>query len=514
MQQFDKIEDGASRDGEVSINKNNMCEGNIGKSLAAGHALSFLNVLLSCAVLILVATASPLLASEEPAVEYSTEANCSEVSGPRVSKNIKDLTPEERLVVVAAFKAMKEAPSQYSLNTTFDADALAANGDPANAWDYFTAVHWEATTPGSEVHANWQFFPWHREFLRRTMDEMRRVTGDDTLILPYVDFEDPDSFAAMMDMQNFIGGYGNPGNNYYVEYGHFTMDQWPTWNNPFSESAPSLQRAVGNGFQLCLDQNNNGWYLDTLNNPPSIDDQTEVGPFIYMGIGYDLDAGPVGGSVAAMTPDAGNKDCPWLESAASPTCMRYFTGGNAGDTSFNLRCKHYASSLPAADSDLCQVYPYLPMENASRIGIFRNSNGDIVPVDRLDSSTWYNVPDTFRDGRFDYYRACIEGIDPDDEFAAILNQVGASVSGLHGITHCYVGGQAASNQSPNDPIFMMIHMNVDRLWATMQAKAGFNDWWTGPGAAHYDSPLFAFEPVTTRDIIDHEALGYTFDTLV
>ena len=48
----------------------------------------------------------------------------------------------------------------------------------------------------------------------------------------------------------------------------------------------------------------------------------------------------------------------------------------------------------------------------------------------------------------------------------------------------------------------------------MQARAGFNDWWTTDGAAYYDEPLYGFDPVTTRDVIDHEALGWTFDTLV
>ena len=501
MKSFDGVETG-----DVSVKKKTGV-GDAARS--ANMILTVLNTVLLVVILGLVATVFARMWSDADAAGGST---CSATT-LRVSRNIKDLTSEEKLNIVAAFKAMKEAPSNYSLDTTLDAAALEANGDPANAWDYFTAVHWEATTPASQVHSNWQFFPWHREFVRRTMEEMRRVTGDDSLVLPYVDFEDPESFAAMMDMQNFIGGYGNPGNDYYLEYGHFTPDQWPMWDNPFLASPAGLKRSVGNGFLLCLDDNDNGWYMDTPYTNPNIDAQETVGPFVYMGIGYDPTAGPTGGSVAEMTPDAGNAGCPWVEDPAQPSCMRYFSGANPGDTTFNLRCKHYASSLPTADSDTCMVYPYLPMENASSIGVYRDYTGTVVPVDDEDSGTWYNVPDTFNSKRQDYFRACIEGVDPTDEFAAIFNHIGASISGLHGITHCYIGGQVASNQSPNDPIFMLIHMNVDRLWATMQKRAGFDDWWTGDGAAVYDSPLYAFEPVTTRDIIDTEALGWTFDTL-
>lgn len=349
------------------------------------------------------------------------------------------------------------------------------------------------------------------------MLEMRRVTGDDCLVLPYMDFSDPESVTAAMDAQYFIGGSGNPGNEYYVEDGHFAMEKWPMWDNIFLTSPPYLKRAMGNGFQLCLDDNNNGWYLDTLDNPPQIDAMSKVGPFNYMGCvnGYNPNAGPANSTckVESMIPDAGNANCPWVETG-KPQCIRKFSGGNPGGKTFNLRCKHYASALPLASQlTPCQVSPFLPLDNATAAGVFFNWKDEIVPVNKSNPSTLYNTPETWRSAMNKFFRSCVEGVDPSDEFAAIVEHIGASISGNHGVMHCHIGGQTASNQSPNDPIFNLIHMNVDRYWAEMQSCPGFNDWWDQNSNLAMEE-LYGFSGTNTRDILDTKNLRYTFDTIV
>lgn len=87
----------------------------------------------------------------------------------------------------------------------------------------------------------------------------------------------------------------------------------------------------------------------------------------------------------------------------------------------------------------------------------------------------------------------------------------------HGLAHVYIGGDMENGGTPNDPIFFLLHANVDRLWAIWQdnnlqnadtaidyGNPGFPAMWRGP--------LFNFPEVMVDEMFDFRALGYEYDT--
>jgi tyrosinase len=83
---------------------------------------------------------------------------------------------------------------------------------------------------------------------------------------------------------------------------------------------------------------------------------------------------------------------------------------------------------------------------------------------------------------------------------------------MHNRLHTWVGGAMITEASPNDPIFWLIHANLDRIWAEWQATHTDNYPETGApdGENLYDHmPIAGFTPA---DMLDHFALGYSYDT--
>jgi tyrosinase len=84
---------------------------------------------------------------------------------------------------------------------------------------------------------------------------------------------------------------------------------------------------------------------------------------------------------------------------------------------------------------------------------------------------------------------------------------------LHNRVHAWVGGSMAIQYSPNDPLFWLLHADIDRIWAEWQAIYGLNylpDMGGPPGHNLHD-PMSPFG-VTPADVLDHFALGYRYDT--
>ena len=111
------------------------------------------------------------------------------------------------------------------------------------------------------------------------------------------------------------------------------------------------------------------------------------------------------------------------------------------------------------------------------------------------------------------------------------------VEGPHGAAHVWVGGFVGNAIiAPRDPVFWLIHANVDRLWSEWidqhASAAGFqpylplsgavqghnfNDtmWpWNGTAAPFGMLPWTVVpEAVRPADLTDHRALGYHYDTI-
>lgn len=92
---------------------------------------------------------------------------------------------------------------------------------------------------------------------------------------------------------------------------------------------------------------------------------------------------------------------------------------------------------------------------------------------------------------------------------------------LHGPVHNWVGMDMSTATSPNDPVFFLLHCNVDRLWRSWQGRHGVGNYL--PGA---DAPAWLYRhrlgdpmhspysrPVTPRAMLDVDGL-YEYDELV
>ena len=83
---------------------------------------------------------------------------------------------------------------------------------------------------------------------------------------------------------------------------------------------------------------------------------------------------------------------------------------------------------------------------------------------------------------------------------------------MHNRVHNWVGGSMVTMSSPNDPVFWLLHANIDRLWAQWEDIHGFDypEEGPAPGQRLYD-PMEPFG-LTPADVLDHRALGYQYDT--
>lgn len=86
---------------------------------------------------------------------------------------------------------------------------------------------------------------------------------------------------------------------------------------------------------------------------------------------------------------------------------------------------------------------------------------------------------------------------------------------LHNRVHLWVGGSMSIVNSPNDPVFWLLHANIDRIWSEWQARYGLTYMPTmgGPRGHNLNDPMSPFG-VTPAGVLDHFALGYMYDTEV
>lgn len=111
------------------------------------------------------------------------------------------------------------------------------------------------------------------------------------------------------------------------------------------------------------------------------------------------------------------------------------------------------------------------------------------------------------------------------------------IEGPHGAAHVWVGGDVGNAAiAPRDPVFWLIHTNVDRLWAEWirqhQGEAGFQPFLPlsgGPTGHNLNDTMWPWngttnpfgmlpwtvtpENIRPADLLDHRALGYSYDTI-
>jgi len=114
---------------------------------------------------------------------------------PRLRKNVKDLTPQEKEDYVEAVKKLEEKP----------------NGTGVSILEEFAEVHAAVTHlrfPDGNIqtvaHGSSSFVSWHRYFLETFEDELRKVKPGVTI--PYWDWSDEESTKALFS-PDFMGSH-------------------------------------------------------------------------------------------------------------------------------------------------------------------------------------------------------------------------------------------------------------------------------------------------------------------
>lgn len=374
-----------------------------------------------------------------------------------VCKGEPSPTPAPELRVRRDIKHLSREEKSMFVDAFHKMKSMTSSFDPSyNAWDYFVEAHLYATSSMSLlIHGGWLFFPWHRELMRRFESEVQRATGNKTLAVTYWDWTDATSYAAMMS-RAFLYGDGDPTDGYRVHDGNFACDKWPgnaSLNGGQTTGYKCIARSVGNGLRGCLDQKGDQYVLDTIYNTACNESYTLLN----------------------MTPLVAGTGPPVNIKVACEDFQQGYT------------CKQFAAELPSANQTAACFNTFLPYT---------------VPPNN------YSVaPDIG-------WRACLEGMDPSDKYAvAPEGQFGASLT-MHGGVHTFIGGTTASPASPNDPIFFMIHGNVDRMWAAYQARNGCTTC-LGLGEPDEEKKFLAtelpfFKGVTVADTLHPD---YTYESL-
>ncbi len=148
-------------------------------------------------------------------------ANLSSAPSLSVRKDVKDLTKREKAEFVRAVLAAKKVPSPWNPELSY--------------YDQFVQWHRDAfkCKNGWQQDGNWAgaahnsptFLPWHRQYLHLFEMMLRTTSGNPDLALPYWDWTNTDSTAAVFS-DDLLGPAGDPAHDYAVMTGPFRQGKW------------------------------------------------------------------------------------------------------------------------------------------------------------------------------------------------------------------------------------------------------------------------------------------------
>jgi tyrosinase len=125
-----------------------------------------------------------------------------------VRKNQSALTDREKSDFIDAIKTLK---------TTYNP------GSTLSIYDEFVQTHYNAFASG-QAHEGPAFLAWHREFLLLFEQELQTVNP--AVTIPYWDFTVDNSASSSIWDKHFLGGNGDPNDNWIVKDGPFARGQW------------------------------------------------------------------------------------------------------------------------------------------------------------------------------------------------------------------------------------------------------------------------------------------------
>ena len=150
----------------------------------------------------------------------------------RVRRNAKELSADERLAFTNAIRGLKLKPSHW------------AHG--LSVYDTFVIWHRDAFDCAlMSAHMGPAFFPWHRQYLHMFEQELQTV--DPTVTLPYWDWTVDTGTDAYLWDDDFMGGNGDPNEDFAVTTGPFRKDTWEltVFDYTDSQRTPYLVREFG-----------------------------------------------------------------------------------------------------------------------------------------------------------------------------------------------------------------------------------------------------------------------------
>lgn len=233
----------------------------------------------------------------------------------------------------------------------------------------------------------------------------------------------------------------------------------------------------------------------------------------------------------------------WDWTDPAPLMTDTFLGPN-GDTTGVIRTGYFAATAPGAGANTTPAPSWWPagltgwllpptynINGGQWVGPLRRRVGTPSGLPSVN-----DVRDTLARSSYATFQQTLEG-------GAGL----ASGNQMHNGMHVWVGGSAGTGNghmrhpdaSPHDPFFYLHHCNIDRLWAMWQADGHANDYPTSGGnpGHHRDDLMYpwvgtepgfgtnvtigaiampdftALDRQKNADMLDHRALGSTYDTL-
>jgi hypothetical protein len=133
-------------------------------------------------------------------------------------KSVRDLSAAEKTAYVDAVLALKTtAPSRIPAAAT----AVTTGGGAPNRYDDYVWMH---SVVGGGAHRGPAFGPWHREFLRQFELDLRQVSGNPDISIPYWDWTTDQTPASpgWPFTNDFMGGFGPTGPASEITTGRFS----------------------------------------------------------------------------------------------------------------------------------------------------------------------------------------------------------------------------------------------------------------------------------------------------
>ena len=153
-------------------------------------------------------------------------------------KSVRDLSAAEKTAYVNAVLALKTAPSIIPAAQT----VVNAGGGTPNRYDDYVWMH---NVIGFGAHRGSAFGPWHREFLRQFELDLRQVSGNPHISIPYWDWtvDRTPASPGWPFTDDFMGGFASDA-SFQITSGPFSNST--TWRiNVRQDSSLTLKRNIG-----------------------------------------------------------------------------------------------------------------------------------------------------------------------------------------------------------------------------------------------------------------------------